>query len=174
MRRAAFLDRDGVLCETILREGKAIAPLSLDEFRLVDGLVEDIGRLRGAGLLCIVFTNQPEVARKVLATDVLDRMHERLRAAAAFDDVFVCPHERAEGCACCKPRPGMLLDAARKWGIDLARSFVVGDRWVDVEAGRAVGACTILVDRPYSRCETADERVPDLRRAVDAILRRLA
>lgn len=170
MRRAAFLDRDGVLCESVERAGKPSAPLTLDEFRLVEGIGPDVARLRSAGLLAIVFTNQPEVARGLLKPEILDEMHRRLRAAAVFDDVYVCPHERSQGCACCKPRPGMLVEAAKKWEVDLRSSFVVGDRWVDIEAGRAVGARTLLIERPYSQCTTADERVPDLKSAVDRIL----
>jgi len=100
-------------------------------------------------------------------------MNRRLRESTLVDDIFVCPHERSSGCACCKPRPGMLVEAAKKWNVDLRASFVVGDRWVDIEAGRAVGAWTILIDRPYSECRNSDARAADLGEAVELILQRM-
>src|SRR5207248_10850670 len=100
---------------------------------------ELVARLRTAGLVCVVFTNQPEVARGVIAPGVLDAMHDKLRVAVPVDDIYVCPHDGGEGCACRKPRPGMLRAAAARWDVSLADSFVVGDRWRDVDAGRAVG-----------------------------------
>ena len=86
------------------------------------------------------------------------------------DDILVCAHTDREGCACRKPRPGMLQTAARTWGLDLAASFVVGDRWRDIDAGRAVGCYTVLIERPYSECRIVDARVADLAGAVDAVL----
>ncbi len=119
-----------------------------------------VQRLRDAGLTCIVFTNQPEVARGLLPTDTLERMHRELRATVPVDDVYVCPHVDGDACDCRKPRPGMLTSAAERWDVRLEQSFVIGDRWRDIDAGRAVGCYTILIDRPYSACETADVRVP--------------
>src|SRR5207244_3298830 len=89
------------------------------------------------------------------------------------DDVFVCPHGADNECDCRKPKPGMLHVAAELWQISLPRSFVIGDRWRDIEAGRAVGCYTVLVDRPYSECSTADASVDSLAAAVDVVLRRL-
>lgn len=168
--RAVFFDRDGVLNETILANGKPMAPLTLEEFRLVPGIGAEVTRLRGQGFLSIVFTNQPEIARGLLMPEILETMHERLRHETHVDDIYVCPHIESDGCDCHKPRTGMLTAAARKWSIDLSKSYVVGDRWRDVEAGRAVGAYSILIERPYSACLTADANVPDLRSAVDRIL----
>jgi D-glycero-D-manno-heptose 1,7-bisphosphate phosphatase len=171
-RCAVFLDRDGVLVETFVRGNRAYAPVSLEEFRVVGGAAEQVARLRTAGLLPLVFTNQPEVAGGVVSSATLDRMHVELRAAVPVADIFVCPHQTDDGCGCRKPKPGLLYAAARKWQVDLTASFVVGDRWRDIEAGRAVGCYTILLERPYSRCEAADARVSDLARAVDVILER--
>lgn len=171
-RRAVFLDRDGVLVETLMREGRAFAALTLDEFRLCSDTGPQVARLRAAGLLPIVFTNQPEMARGTLSATTLGRMHERLRAELDVADIFVCPHDDAADCACRKPRPGMLHAAAAKWGINLLASFVVGDRWRDIDAGRAVGSYSVLLDRPYSDCAVADARVSSLAEAVDAVLAR--
>jgi len=144
--RAAFLDRDGVLVETLVRDGRAHAAVTLAEFRICPEAPAQVARLKAAGLRPIVFTNQPELARGTLSPGVLDRMHARLRAA--------------------------LEAAARKWELDLADSFVVGDRWRDIDAGRAVGCYTVLIERPYSECREVDVRVADLAAAVDAILAR--
>jgi D-glycero-D-manno-heptose 1,7-bisphosphate phosphatase len=97
-------------------------------------------------------------------------MHERLRAAVSVADIFVCPHDDGADCACRKPRPGMLHAAAARWGIDLRSSFVVGDRWRDIDAGRGVGCYSVLLERPYSDCVVADARVSTLGEAVDAVL----
>jgi D-glycero-D-manno-heptose 1,7-bisphosphate phosphatase len=172
-RRAAFLDRDGVLVETLVRDNRAFAPVSLDEFRLERDAGLHVTRLAQAGLLPIVVTNQPEVARGVIAPAILEEMHERLREAVPVEDIFVCLHDGPDGCECRKPKPGMLQAAAEKWGIDLARSFMVGDRWSDVEAGQAVGCYTVLVERSYSGTASPGARAHDLATAVDAVLARL-
>lgn len=169
-RRAVFLDRDGVLTEAIVRDNRAYAPVTLSEFRLVVDAAEQVARLRAAGLVCIVFTNQPEVARGTLAKNVLEDMHRRLRTEVSVDDVFVCEHDSTEGCDCHKPRTGMIYEAAARWGISVAASFVVGDRWRDIEAGRAAGCYTVLIQRSYSQCSSADVSVSGLKEAVDVIL----
>ena len=177
MRRAVFLDRDGVLTAAIVRAGRAYAPLSLDEYGIAHEAGPAVDRLRAAGLVCLVFTNQPEIARGLLAPDTLEEMHRRLRAVTAVDGVYVCPHDPQEGCRCHKPQPGMLHDAAAQWGIALEESYVVGDRWRDIGAGRAAGCYSVLLDRPYSACDEAsvpDARVGTLRDAVDLILAREA
>jgi len=173
VKRAVFLDRDGVLVEPVVRDGRAIAPLTLDAFSIVPSAAADVRRLRRAGLPCIVFTNQPELAQGSLAPSALATMHAALRQTVAVDDVLVCPHHASSGCACHKPRPGMLYQAARTWGVSLADSYVIGDRWRDIEAGCAGGCYTILLDRPYSACSTADARVGSLTEAVDLVLARI-
>ncbi len=172
-RRAVFLDRDGVLNEPVIRNAKAFAPLSMEQFRLVDGAATEVKRLRAAGLLCIVVTNQPEIASGELSEAALDEMHRHLKEQLEIEDIFVCVHGSNEGCACHKPRPGMIHQAANLWGIELHSSFLVGDRWRDIDAGRAVGCYTVLIERAYSQCSAADARVGSLAEAVDVILERL-
>lgn len=167
-----FLDRDGVLVEALVRGDRPVAPTTLKDFTLVAEAAAAVARLRRAGLVSIVVTNQPEVARGSLPEDVLGTMHQRLREEIPVDDIFVCPHD-GDGCACRKPRPGLLHEAAAKWGLDPAGSFLVGDRWRDIEAGRAVGCYTILLERRYSACATADTRVATVVEATDVILARL-
>jgi D-glycero-D-manno-heptose 1,7-bisphosphate phosphatase len=170
---AVFLDRDGVLVREIVIDGIARAPLRLEDFHLLAEAPDQVRRLQAAGLQCFVFTNQPEVARGLLPRDVLEAMHFELRQATGVDGIMVCPHDESDGCLCRKPRPGMLTDVATTAGIGLDESFVVGDRWRDVDAGKAVGCYSILIERPYSACSTADACVADLTAAVDVILARL-
>jgi D-glycero-D-manno-heptose 1,7-bisphosphate phosphatase len=172
-RRAVFLDRDGVLVQEIVVDGQALAPTSLETFQLVAEAAAQTQRLRQAGLRCLVFTNQPEVARGTLSTATLDAMHRQLRDEVPVDEIYVCPHQDGDGCACRKPGVGMLTAGAHDWEVQLDESFVIGDRWRDVEAGRSAGCYTVLIERPYSACETADARVQTLAQAVDAVLARL-
>ena len=171
---AVFLDRDGVLVETFVRDNRAYAATTLQDFQVVGNAAVEVRRLRDAGLAPIVVTNQPDVGRGVIAPETLAAMHERLATALPVLDILVCTHDASAGCACRKPKPGMLEAAAAKWGLDLTQSFMVGDRASDVEAGRAAGCRTILIERSYSGCATADAHVGSLTEAVDAILTRWA
>jgi D-glycero-D-manno-heptose 1,7-bisphosphate phosphatase len=169
-RCAVFLDRDGVLVETLVRDDRALAAMSLEDFRVVDGAARQVQRLRDAGLVAIVVTNQPEVARGTLRAEVLAQMHAILGEAVPVHDIAVCPHDDGDHCACRKPKPGLLEEAAAMWDLDLGGSFLVGDRWRDVDAGRAVGCFTVLLERSYSACTTAHARVRTLEEATDVIL----
>jgi len=171
---AVFLDRDGVLVETFVRDNRAYAATTLQDFQVVGNAAVQVRRLRDAGLAPIVVTNQPDVGRGVIAPETLAAMHERLATELPVLDILVCTHDASVGCACRKPKPGMLEAAAAKWGLDLAQSFMVGDRASDVEAGRAAGCRTILIERSYSGHATADAHVGSLTEAVDAILTRWA
>ncbi len=169
-RPAVFFDRDGVLNESIVRDNQPFGPLTLDAFRLFDYTADQVQRLKKAGYLCIVFTNQPDMARGLLSPLVLAEMHQILQADVHLDDLLVCPHLDSDECSCRKPKPGMILEAAKKWNIDLRRSFAIGDRWRDIDAGRAAGCKTILIEYSYSHCKTADFNVSNLIEAVDIIL----
>lgn len=147
-RRAVFLDRDGVLNRSVVRDGKPYPPSDLDGFVLYPGTREALCRLRAQGFLLIVATNQPDVGRGLQSRDTVEAMHDRLRAALPLDDVKVCYEEQRDA-ARYKPQPGMLLEAAREHGIDLGRSYMVGDRWRDVDCGHAAGCFAIHVDRGY-------------------------
>ena len=151
-------------------DGHPYAPTRVEDFVLVADAAEQVQRLREAGFLCIVFTNQPELANGELLPADLEEMHRQMRAALPLHDIFVCPHDKSEHCRCHKPSLGMVRDAVARWGIDLAASYVIGDRWRDVDAGRAAGCYSILIDRPYSNATFADARVGTLREAVDAVL----
>lgn len=173
VRRAAFLDRDGVLTRAFVRGGKPYPPRTLEEFDLLPGTADAVARLRDHGWLAIVVTNQPDLAAGTLTAAALAAIHARLAALVPVDAIVVCPHPSDAGCRCHKPQPGMLLDAAARFGIDLARSVMVGDRWRDVGAGRNAGCTSILIDRGYQedgRGYVPDRTVADLPAAVRLIL----
>jgi D-glycero-D-manno-heptose 1,7-bisphosphate phosphatase len=155
MRRAVFLDRDGVVNRALLRDGKPYPPSSLADLRLLPGVREACRMLREAGFALILITNQPDIARGTANASEVGEIHSRLRRFLQLDDVRVCPHDDDARCDCRKPKPGLLLEAAETWNIDLGSSFVVGDRWRDVEAGQRAGCQTIFLDYGYR------ERQPD-------------
>lgn len=150
MRKAVFLDRDGVINRSEVRGGKPYAPTRAEDFELLPGAAKAMAALRAAGWLVIVVTNQPDLATGKQSRASMDAMHQPLRDGGLVDDIKVCPHVDADNCACRKPRPGMLLDAAREWDIDLAASIMVGDRWRDIEAGQAAGCRNIFVNHGYA------------------------
>src|SRR5262245_43916263 len=121
-RPAVFLDRDGVLNRAFVRDGVPCPPATPEEFELLPGVVEAARRLAGAGFALVVVTNQPDVARGTQTREAVERVNDLVRASLPVLDVLTCYHDRGEGCECRKPRPGMLLEAARRWGLDLKRS----------------------------------------------------
>jgi D-glycero-D-manno-heptose 1,7-bisphosphate phosphatase len=172
LRPAVFLDRDGVLNRTFVRDGVPHPPAELTEFELLPGVPEALERLAAAGFALVVVTNQPDVARGTQTRERVEAMNARLRTALPLLDVLTCYHDGPDHCLCRKPQPGMLLEAAQRWRLDLGRSFMIGDRWSDVAAGQAVGCRALLVDQPYSgraRCRP-DHCVADLPAAADWIL----
>lgn len=170
MKRAVFLDRDGVLNRAIIRNGKPFAPHSLDSFQILENAASCVLELRQASLLTIVVTNQPEIGRGTLEAETVEQMHQILRSVVPLDDIFVCPHRAADACQCRKPKPGMLITAAKKYQIDLQHSFLIGDRWRDIGAGEAAGCCTFLLERPYNGQTIPDYLVTTLDDAVTEIL----
>jgi D-glycero-D-manno-heptose 1,7-bisphosphate phosphatase len=143
--RAVFLDRDGVINNTLFKMGKMRAPYSLDEFSFIGGVPEAVKLLKQKGFVLIVVTNQPDVARGWVSRDQVDVVNGFIMQELELDDLFACFHTEKDDCQCRKPRPGMILSAERKWNVDLAKSFMVGDRMSDVEAGLSAGCKTILV-----------------------------
>ena len=136
---AVFLDRDGVLNRSIIRDGRPHPPSTLEEFSILPGVLEACETLRRAGFVLLVVTNQPDIARGVQDRAVVDEFHEILLRTLPIDAVYVCPHDDVDRCECRKPGPGMLLEAARDLNLNLGGSVMVGDRWRDVEAGRRAG-----------------------------------
>jgi D-glycero-D-manno-heptose 1,7-bisphosphate phosphatase len=148
--RAIFLDRDGVLNRALVREGKPYPPPRVEDVEIYAGLREQLQRLKDQGFILIVVTNQPDVARGTTPKQTVENINGVIvRELPAIDRVIVCFHDNGDGCNCRKPQPGMLLAGAAEFDIDLARSYIIGDRRNDIEAGIAAGSRTIFVDRAY-------------------------
>jgi D-glycero-D-manno-heptose 1,7-bisphosphate phosphatase len=148
--RAIFLDRDGVLNRAVVREGKPYPPARVEDVEVYPGLREQLQRLKNLGFVLIVVTNQPDVARGTTPKEIVQEINRLIaRQLPAIDRVMVCFHDNRDGCNCRKPRPGMLLAGAEEFDVDLTRSYMVGDRRNDMEAGVAVGSRTIFIDRAY-------------------------
>jgi D-glycero-D-manno-heptose 1,7-bisphosphate phosphatase len=172
LRPAVFLDRDGVLNRVFVRDGVTHPPANVAEYELLPGAADAVRLLDAAGFRLVVVTNQPDVARGIQTRDGLYALHARLCGELPMLEVLACCHDNDDGCACRKPKPGLLLEAAQRWQLDCSRSFLVGDRWSDVVAGQAAGCRTILVETPYSgreRCRP-DRCVRDLAEAAQWIL----
>lgn len=172
MRRAVFLDRDGVINRTVVRNGKPYPPAGIRELEILPGVPEAIELLRKAGFRLVVVTNQPDVARGARTREEVENIHAALRSRLVLDEFRVCYHDDTDRCACRKPEPGMLLDAAREAHLDLSNSFMVGDRWRDIEAGKRAGCATVFIDAGYEekRPERPDAIVRSLSEAADWIL----
>lgn len=172
MKHAVFIDRDGVINRATIRAGKSYPPQTLDEFELLPGVAEALNRLKKAGFLLIVVTNQPDVAKGIQTRQVVEAMHERLRLLTPVDDIRVCYHVDEDHCLCRKPKPGMLLDAAKHWSIDLKKSYMVGDRWRDVDAGVAAGCKAFFIESDIEepRSKNSHVVVSSLLEAADSIL----
>jgi len=170
LRPAIFIDRDGVLNDVVDRgedffvQGKKVrrtAPFRYDEFHLKSGVPETLEQIGNLGFLRILVTNQPDIAYGTMTP----KEHERIMADVKklpLDDIFVCLHGRNDNCECKKPKPGMLLQAAKKWDIDLASSYIVGDGKGDMEAGRAAGCATILIKTDYNEGTEANMYIDNL------------
>jgi D-glycero-D-manno-heptose 1,7-bisphosphate phosphatase len=159
--RAVFLDRDGVLNRAIIRGGRPYPPTGLGELEILPDVPAALAALKERGFLLLVVTNQPDVARGNQQRTVVETFHEALRTALPIDDFFVCYHDDKDACSCRKPKPGLLLQAAGKYGLELKSSYLIGDRWRDIEAGQAAGCSTIWIDRGYA--ERAPSQAPAMR-----------
>ncbi|MBT3765037.1 MAG: HAD family hydrolase [Rhodospirillaceae bacterium] len=171
-KQAVFLDRDGVLNRSLVRDGKPYPPNSLDELEILPGVEDACGSLKNARFILVCVTNQPDLARGTQSLEVVEEINQTLKEKLGLDDVRVCPHDGADGCDCRKPKPGHLLDAARDFDIDLTSSIMVGDRWRDIEAGQNAGCRTVFIDYGYDEQQPIDPDhvCSDLQGAVSWIL----
>lgn len=159
--KAVFLDRDGVLNRALVRDSKPYPPASLEELEILPGVPEALVKLKAAGFLLLVVTNQPDVAKGTQSRETVEAMNARLRAELPLDDILVCYHVDADRCACRKPATGLLDQAAAQYSLDLRACYLIGDRWRDIDAGHRAGCRTILIDYGYQ--ERGPENEPDAR-----------
>jgi len=169
---SSVLDRDGVINASVVRDDKPYPPASLTELEILPGVPEAIRALREASFPIVVTTNQPDVATGIQRREVVEAMHRNLRNELLIDDIRVCYHTDLDNCTCREPNPGMLSEAAHDLAIDLTRSFMVGDRWRDIEAGKAAGCYTFFIDYGYleMKPESPDMVVASLEEASKMIL----
>tara|TARA_B100000949_G_C13958736_1_gene316014 strand:- start:30 stop:560 length:531 start_codon:yes stop_codon:yes gene_type:complete len=149
MRKAVFLDRDGVINKAFIKEGLPTSPHSLDELKILPGVKESVLRLKKLNFVCLVVTNQPDVTRGKINKNTVIKMNNFLQKEIKLDDFFVCYHDDEDNCECRKPKPGLLLQASKKWDVNLKKSFIIGDRWRDIQAGEKVGCKTIFLEYNY-------------------------
>jgi D-glycero-D-manno-heptose 1,7-bisphosphate phosphatase len=170
-KKAIFLDSDGVLNTAIVKEGKPLAPTTLAELEIPDEVKPALDKLKAAGYLLICVTNKPDIERGLMTQAEVDAIYDKMRSELPLDDVFICYDENSD---CYKPKPGLLLAAAEKYNIDLAQSYMVGDRWRDVGAGQNAGCKTVWIDRGYTNdpipTPPADHTVYSLTEAAQWIL----
>ena len=148
--RAVFLDRDGVLNRTILRNGKPYPPATLEELQILPDVPQALADLKKCGFLLLVVTNQPDVARGTQRRAVVESIHAALVKNLPIDNFLVCYHDDRDCCDCRKPKPGLLLQAAARYGLELPQSYLIGDRWRDIDAGHAAGCQTVWIDGGYA------------------------
>ena len=172
MRRAVFLDRDGVINRALVRESRPYPPSHLGEVEILAGVPEALKALHEAGFLLIVVTNQPDAARGITPRGTIEGINNYLASHLIIDEFLTCFHDDVDDCVCRKPKPGALLAAAQKHHIDLGSSYMIGDRWKDIEAGRRAGCKTIFVDHKYAeeQPESFDHCVRSLHEASEIIL----
>ena len=170
MKVGVFIERDGVLNQAQLDRQHQVSPLTLEEFRVHKTAKALLQKLKAAGLVLIATTNQPGLSRGYLSRRVLERMHDLLRRELPLDDIMVCPHDETDDCPCRKPQPGLLIEAAFKWHLDLDRSFVISDKWQDVGAARAAGSTSLHIQSPWPTSVHPDLVLPSFATAVGKLL----
>ena len=172
VNRSVFLDRDGVLNHVTFRNGRSYPPERVEDFELIDGVTEACSLLKQAGFMLIVTTNQPDVATGKQKLETVEQMHAKLCSLLPLDGIRTCFHIDQDRCVCRKPQPGMLLAAAHDYRINLAESYMVGDRWRDIEAGQRAGCRCFFIDYHYQekRPDGVFEVVKDFREAARSIL----
>lgn len=169
MKRAAFLDRDGVLNASIKDQGIPTPPRSLDEVVILEGVEEAVKLLKLHNFLPIVVSNQPDVARGITSYQKVREINTFIGEKLDIQHFFICFHDDIDLCLCRKPLPGLIKSAAMQLELNIASSFLVGDRWRDIEAGQRAGCKTFFIDHAYpeTQPESPFTRVSSLLEAVE-------
>lgn len=150
LKKCVFLDRDGVLNDSIVKHGKPYAPCSHEEFKIANGSISTVKKIKSMGFMTIIITNQPDISSGKSSPELMESFHKQLQNKMPIDDIYVCPHLEADNCSCRKPKPGLIYQAAEKHNIDLKSSFFIGDRWRDVGCAFKAGIKSIFIDHGYS------------------------
>ncbi|MDR0548101.1 MAG: HAD-IIIA family hydrolase [Deltaproteobacteria bacterium] len=171
-KRAIFFDRDGVLCQAVVKEGKPYPPADAASLIVPPAATLLLPRLKTLGFFLFVVTNQPDVARGTRTKENVLAINEKLATLLPLDGFYVCFHDNQDNCPCRKPKPGLILKAAEENGIDLGASWLIGDRASDVEAGVRAGCLTIFLDFDYAEPKATRPNFvrTSLKAAIDLIL----
>jgi D-glycero-D-manno-heptose 1,7-bisphosphate phosphatase len=170
MKKAVFIERDGILNEVRQGPRQPITPLTMEEFVLKQHRVPHLQALKEAGYVLIATTNQPGLSRGYQSRRELDRMHDVLRRTFPLDDIMVCPHDESDHCPCRKPKSGLLIEAGFKWHLNLDHSFVISDKWQDAEAARTAGCTSVLLESAYNGNVHHDFILPDFDSLIEKVL----
>jgi D-glycero-D-manno-heptose 1,7-bisphosphate phosphatase len=171
--RAVFLDRDGVINKAIILDKKPFPPNGLYDLEITENAELELQRLVDSGFILIGITNQPDVARGTQSKENVEAINQFLKQHLPIKDIYVCFHDDEDNCSCRKPKPGLILDSAKDYHVDISMSYLIGDRWKDIAAGKTAGCKTIFIDNGYAESMhgfKADRTVKNLRGAVDWIL----
>lgn len=153
MNRAVFLDRDGVINSSIQIDGLPYPPRKIEQVEILGGVSEAIDLLRSLGFYIFVVSNQPDVSRGIVDLETHIAIHTEIFSKIQVDEVRYCLHDSQDMCDCRKPAPGMILSLAEAYEIDLSNSFLVGDRWRDIQAGISAGVQCFFIDWSYQEKE---------------------
>ena len=149
MQKAVFVDRDGVLIKAPRINNKPHSIKKIEQLKIIKGVVRGIKILK-KNFKIIMVTNQPDVCRKRIKKNNVIKINNFLKKKLKLDDIYVCYHDNIHKCSCRKPKSGMLLLAKKKWNIDLKKSFLIGDRFSDIIAGKRVGCTNFFINYNYN------------------------
>ncbi len=152
-RRAAFLDRDGVINKSLIRSGIPVPPRDYGEVTIIEGVTDSLNLFRKNGIIPVVITNQPDVSRGITTMETAESINELIRHLTGIEHFYICFHDNFDNCNCRKPKTGLILNAVRDLKINLGDSFVVGDRWRDIKAGQSLGMRSYFIDYSYGETE---------------------
>jgi D-glycero-D-manno-heptose 1,7-bisphosphate phosphatase len=172
MKKAVFLDRDGVINKATILDGIPKPPKYVEEVMILSGVKKAIKMLNEHNFEIVVITNQPDVARGSTSKKSVEEINSYLSNRLGINHIFTCYHDDIDGCDCRKPKPGLLLNAARNLDLDLQKSFLIGDRWRDITAGQAAGCTCFFIDYEYKEKSPVSpfKRVSSLLEATHLIL----
>ena len=173
--KAVFLDRDGVLVKSFVKKGKAYAPIKFKDFKIYKDSEKCVKKLNSLGFLTIVVTNQPDVGKKLISEETLRKMHTVLKKKTKISKIYTCIHTSEQKCKCRKPMSGMLIEAAKVDQINLKKSYMIGDRSMDILCGSRVGCKTIFINRNYKEKKPTKQiaSVRNLMEATKCIINKL-
>ena len=159
LTKAFFIDRDGVINKSNTIDGKPHAPLSFEDFFIIDGVGPALQKLKNKGFVNIVVTNQPNLSKGILRKSELEKMHSMLLGNYLIDEIYVCPHTNEDQCDCRKPGVGSLLKAKKRFSIDLSKSFMIGDRLQDMECAKNANLMgSFFINYGYSESENYENK----------------